>query len=338
MQGLATVGTGRVQRSRRSKYWMVTLNNPTVLDRETWRNYAEGGSLRIQYFVYQEEQGEAETIHFQGYIQFRAVTRMSGVKTMLGHRVHCDASRGTPEQASAYCQKEESRVALGDAGEWGELFTPSKDKLVNALQAIRDGSTPSEVMEDFPVAYVRNRDGIQDYHLSLKEARRWAMEVQIFVGPTRSGKSATADAENPGAYYVPWPTGGRWWWPGYVGQPTVIMDEFRMQIKMDVMLKMLDRYNWTLEAKGRNFQFVSTKIVLTTNIDPKDWYAGVPLETREPLEARIREFCTIYDFTPGRQFGQFEKVARTELFSFTGDGDQGGGMMDVEYDERGYRL
>ncbi len=313
---------------------MVTQNNPTAVERAVWDGFGRQGSLRIQYFVYQEEQGEAGTVHLQGYVQFRAVTRMSAIKSMFGRRVHCDASRGTPEQASAYCQKEESRVDLGDSGEWGELYQPTKDKLVNALKAIRDGSLPSAVMEDYPVAFVRNRDGIQDYHLRLKGARRWAMQVDVFVGPTGSGKSATADSENPGAYYVPWPTGGRWWWPGYEGQQCVVMDEFRHQIKMDVMLKMLDRYDWTLEAKGRNFQFVSHKIVLTTNIDPRDWYSGVPISKKEPLQRRIREFCTIYDFTPGLAFGQFVKVARTELFTFR-DGVEGFAGDEDMVDELG---
>ncbi len=162
-----------------------------------------------------------------------------------------------------------------------------------------------------------HRDKIEDYALKQKGKRDWAMQVHIFVGPSGTGKSYTAQHENPDAFNVPWPMGNRWWWPSYTGQHCVIMDEFRHQIKMDVMLKMMDRYAWALEAKGRNFQFVSHKIVITTNIDPKDWYKKVPLGAKAPLERRIREFATIYDFEEGHQHPDFVKNERTERFEFT---------------------
>ncbi len=316
---LHALGGGILGRAwaQRSRYWCLTLNNPNDDECVNWERLGRLGDPRIRYLVWQEEEGEFEgTVHYQGYVQFLAPQQMTAVKRVFSQRVHCEPARGTAEENKAYCQKEESRRDLGESAEWGTMFIPKKDQLVHALTAIREGGAPSAVMEDYPVAWVRNRDGILDYHIRLLGARRWAMEVQIFIGPTGAGKSATADAENPGAYYVPWPTGGRWWWPGYEGQHCVVMDEFRHQIRMDVMLKMLDRYDWTLEAKGRNFQFVSHKIVITSNVDPKDWYLGVTTAVKEPLARRIREFCTIYDFTPGRQFGQFEKVARTEHFSF----------------------
>ena len=269
---------------------------------------------RIRYFVYQEEHPEGGTVHFQGYVQFLGVMRMSAVKDVFGARVHCEPAKGTALENKVYCQKEDSRVEGGDSAEVGEMFIAQKDKLVFVLEAIRDGAALSEIQDDYPVTYVRNRERLEDYGLSLKGVRSWAMEVEILYGPTGTGKSYTAWTENPDAYNVPWPTGGRWWWPGYVGQPTVVMDEFRHQIKMDVMLKVLDRYDWWLESKGRNFHFVSHKIVITTNMDPRDWYPGLSPAKKTMLGRRIREYCTIFDCTG--VFGQFVKVARTERFTF----------------------
>lgn len=313
---MARVGHGPQVNGGRAKYWCLTLNNPTLVEGQVWIDLGRSGNPLVRYFVFQEEEGDAGTVHYQGYVQFLTRKRMTAVKRLFGVRVHCERSRGTPEQASGYCKKDDSRVDLGESAEWGTIFIPSKDKLVHALEAIREGALPSAVMEDYPCAYVQHRDGILDYSLARMGVRDWPMEVDVFVGPTGSGKSATAALENPGAYYVPWPTGGRWWWPAYEGQHCCIMDEFRMQIKMDVMLKLLDRYPMKLEAKGRSFDFVSRKIVLTTNIDPRDWYGGVLMSKKGPLQRRIREFCTIYDFTPGMAYGQFVKVARTELFTF----------------------
>ncbi len=284
----------------------------------------EHGHEDIKYFVVQSERGEdTGHFHYQAYVELARAMRIGGVKEIFGNRVHCERRRGSQAQAIAYCKKADTRVE-GLRGEWGEPKRWSmRQTMRNVQKSLKSGDmTLGDVEDQFGGLYMLHKDKIEDYAMELKGSRRWAMEVQIFVGETGSGKSMTADLENPGAYYVPWPTGGRWWWPGYVGQEVCIMDEFRHQIKMDVMLKMLDRYTWVLESKCRSFQFVSKKIVITTNIDPKDWYPKVSIDTKEPLARRIREFCKIYDFAPDREFdaqnqlGSFEAVLRNERFRF----------------------
>ncbi len=302
--------------------WCITLNNPQAMETVFWADLLQNGHNAVQYVVMQSEM--EGTLHYQAYVEFKRAKRIGGVKAIFGQRVHLERRRGTQEQAIAYCKKTDTRVN-GLSGEWGtpKRVSGAKRDLATIANGLRSGELDMmDIEEDFGGIYLLHKDKIEDYAIKLLGSRRWAMEVEIYVGESGAGKSYTADLENPGAYYVPWPTGGRWWWPGYKGQSCVVMDEFRHQIKMDVMLKMLDRYTWVLEAKGRSFEFVSKKIVITTNIDPKDWYPKVSEAVKEPLARRIREFCKIYDFAPDRvfapqnQLGAFEKTRRTERFEF----------------------
>ena len=90
--------------------------------------------------------------------------------------------------------------------------------------------------------------------------------------------------------------GGRWWWSKYEGEETVILDEFRHQIKYDAMLKIMDRYPMWTEYKGGTREFTSKKIVITTNIEPMDWYPGKDAEGFSMLRRRILEFAEIWEF------------------------------------------
>ncbi len=297
-----------------------TLNNPNAADYDFWGDILRGGHERVMYIVLQEEMGASGTVHYQGYMELKDRMRGSTLKNVFGDRVRWAARRGTQRQASDYCKKKESRLCVpfhkGLRGEWGTMKRGGSDRFELAVVAIKNGQDIADIKENFSVQYAMHRDKLEDFAISLKGRRRWAMNIEIFVGETGAGKSRAADEENVKAYYVPWPVGGRWWWPGYTGQDTVIMDEFRHQIKMDVMLKMMDRYDWWLESKGRSFQFVSHKIVITTNLDPCRWYAGIKnrMEVLKPLQRRIREFAKIYDFE--KIGGIFVRSQRVMDFEF----------------------
>ncbi len=296
--------------------WCFTLNSPTVLDATFWDTLDEWEHKGIiQYVVLQQEVGENGTDHLQGYIELKGRARLTRMKNLFGDRYHFENRRGTQEQAIAYCTKTDTRVQNGLQITWGTpKRTGAGGKFKDAIHALTEGMAIEDLVEEFPTQHAMWRDKLETFALSLKGKRHWAMDIVIYVGATGTGKSYTADLEED-HYKAPWPTGGRWWWPTYRGENTVVLDEFRHQIKMDVMLKMFDRYDWHLESKGNNFHFVSKKIVITTNVDPKDWYPNLTRETKAPLARRINEFAKIFDFAAG-VFPNFTKRLRTEEFVF----------------------
>ena len=310
------------RRGGQYRNWCLTLNNFTPAETISWTALGDAGEARVQYFVFQEEVGGApnHTPHYQAYVEFKRATRMRTVKGIFGNTVHCERRAGSQAVAIAYCKKDDTRVDGGLAREFGQPKASRgrpKGNFGKVAHAIRDQSKSLDDLEDeFPETFAMFADKLNDYHLAQLGERDWEMEIEIYVGPSGSGKSTTAKLENPGAYHCPWPTGGRWWWPNYRGQEVVILDEWRHDVKIQVLLKLFDRHTFHLEAKGRNFQFVSHKIVLTTNIEPRDWFPGTKFDVLDPLQRRIREYAKIYDFAGGHQFPNFVKTLRPQQFTF----------------------
>ncbi len=353
--------------ARRSKNWCITVQNPGVMVRAQYAALrARVRSDTLKYFTFQEERAATGTVHFQVYAEFKRPVRMSRVQQMFGENSHCEVRRGSQEQAIIYCNKFETRVPGGQRGVWGipteQRGRPNGSRVVACGIAVQSGTTLDELREEFPGVMLKFGDKVVDQYLLGMGERDWAMEIEIYVGPSGSGKSTTAKAENPECYHAPWPTGGRWWWPNYEGQEVVVLDEFRHQVKMDVLLKLFDRHPMWLEAKGRSFGMVSHKLVVTTNLDPRDWYQMVGLvmakggslmteagraagqqarrDVLEPLARRIREFAKIYDFATGQSYPVFDKVLRTDRFVFNDaklqvddfgvSGGSAGGYSNVE--------
>lgn len=91
------------------------------------------------------------------------------------------------------------------------------------------------------------------------------------------------------------------WWDGYEGQHTVVIDEFYGWIKYDFFLRLTDRYPLQVETKGGVVQFVSRRIVFTSNAAPDTWYPGV--QDRAPFERRIQHvFAIPRDLQAARNF------------------------------------
>lgn len=92
------------------RQWCFTLNNYDVHDCaeiDAWQ--------RVTYVVYGREVGESGTSHLQGYVVFENARSFNAVRQRLRGRGHWELTRGTPEQAAAYCKKD------GDFVERGQL-------------------------------------------------------------------------------------------------------------------------------------------------------------------------------------------------------------------------
>ncbi len=313
--------------------WVFTINNPTEADETILLSFlSEPGAMaefKIRYITWTSEISASGTPHYQGYLELLVPKRRRQVLRFLP-KAHLEQRMGTQAEAIAYVWKMDSTFDAD--GFHGMAGTAAKQIGDDIVDAIHGGATATEIAEEFPKQYMRMHSGI-DKMIGLKvKPRSWKMQVDIYYGKTGTGKSWSAHELHPGAYYWEWPTGGRWWAPGYNGQEVIVMDEFRHQIKLSVLLKVLDRYPFTMESKGSNREMTSKKIVITTNREPMDWYPNKSGEEVAPLHRRFRDFATIYDFAEptahtGRDmlFTDINKVIRTEVVtrSVGPDGDNG---------------
>jgi len=144
-----------------TRHWCFTLNNWTAEEDDALK--ALGPT--VTYLVYGYEEGENGTPHLQGYVIFPRIKRMSEAKKLLGDRVHLEAKRGTPEEASTYCKKD------GLFNEYGECpKTPGNrgqfSAYVEWILSRNDGNggvpTDREIAQAFPALFVRYGKRLRD--------------------------------------------------------------------------------------------------------------------------------------------------------------------------------
>lgn len=69
------------------------------------------------------------------------------------------------------------------------------------------------------------------------------------------------------------------WWDGYWRHDNVIIDDFYGWIRLDEMLRILDRYPHRVEVKGGYVQFLAKRVVITSNIEVKKWYSEEKIDS-----------------------------------------------------------
>lgn len=69
-----------------------------------------------------------------------------------------------------------------------------------------------------------------------------------------------------------WSPGDFQWFDGYLNQPIVIVDDFRGEYPLPLLLKLLDRYPMQVPIKGGFVNWCPKKVYITSNIRPDIWY------------------------------------------------------------------
>lgn len=326
----------------RARNFCFTLNNPTELERVFWTSLADSERARNQvqatYVVYQEERHDTPMVlpwtstsgntlertittrgtpHLQGYVELSRAIRLAGIKRRFGQRCHFERRRGTQAQCVAYCQKEDTRLTGGDAGEGGELKRLGKDKLSVVAALLQEGADVSTLSHDYAATFIKYGAKITTYALSQMPDRNEAPSIIILYGKSGTGKTAEARKRWPDAYWVPRPQKGGWWWTNYMGEKTILLDEWRKGLcAFGFCLILLDRYACTVQQKGACMKMLATTIIITTNVDPIRWYPGMTWEDREPLRRRIRDFAEIWDVDEDSKWDDFQYTVR-ETISIT---------------------
>lgn len=83
-----------------------TLNNPIMKGEELLEHFKVAGANLV---VFQLEEGESGTPHFQGYVRFTKRMRLGNLKKVLP-QAHWENRKKPPKAAIAYCKKEEGRI------------------------------------------------------------------------------------------------------------------------------------------------------------------------------------------------------------------------------------
>lgn len=278
-----------------AKHWMFTINNPTEEADYLIR------ALPYKYCIYSYEMGTSGTVHIQGYVSFQVAKKLAFMTKHLPG-AHFEVRRGTHQQAKNYCRKTEDVSHLDGPYEMGDDSDipngPRERVDLNEIKAkIDSGATMSTLwQENFGItsryykAFEQYFD-IKSKHREFKDGEK--PKVYIYWGPSGTGKSTKARKEFPNAYWLTKPSQNTStvWWQGYSGEEVVVFDEFYGWIPYDLLLRILDFYQVTVEKKGSSAKLAAKTFIFTSNKHPDEWYPKVKDTTA--LKRRIREFGTI---------------------------------------------
>lgn len=306
--------------SGRSRAWCFTVNNPVESDGSPvtgeMPEFDKVTDARgFRYIVYQLERGGEEgTPHYQGYVVFTTLKSRAWVSNLnpTFRRARLEKARGSAEDNTNYCTKEEGRLA----GPWttGEMPAQGKrtdiDTYVEAMKEVNgemDLVTELETFTGIVAKYPRFTNHVRKVY---QPRRDWLTEVFVYYGDAGAGKTRRA-IEEAGESYYSWMDNEKGFFDGYTGEDNVILDDYEGQIKFSLFKKLIDRYAMTVEVKGSSVNWKPRKIWITSNHHWTNWYS-------ETSESSVH-----YDALARR-------ISKLVLFKKVGIDDAGNNVYETE--------
>lgn len=291
------------------KYYVFTLNNPEA-NPEAFLSKLESLEC-LKYAVFQEEKGESGTRHYQGYLELSKRKRIPWLKNRLSGRIHLEQRRGTAEQARAYARKDDTRLSGPyECGTWSPVTTGQRTDLEGAIDTLRTTGSLRRVAEEHSVEFVKFARGLQQLRLFTMPQRGRSPTIHLFFGKTGVGKSYAARQRFDGSIYAKPPDTK--WFDGYDGEDILLLDDFAgaaSKMSLSYLLQLLDVYDIKLEVKGGYTALLSSIIVLTTNIHPRQWFDYTNRQEHyAALARRVHHVWTVIDY-------ETREVDREHFFS-----------------------
>lgn len=179
--------------------------------------------------------------------------------------------------------------------------------MLEIIELLDGGATAADVRTAYPGFFFRNSKKVQDYISSLNTCENEAnLDIKVFVifGESGSGKTKWANAfptsefntsGNDKAYWIIPTNDGKQWFDNYNNESTIIIDDFDgsvSKVPMQTLLTLLDIYarNIQWEIKGGKVALKHSNIIITSNSNPKEWYANEP---REKVNALLRRLTYV---------------------------------------------
>lgn len=303
---------------QKSKGWAWTLNNP-IMSGEALLAMLQR-DVRVKYCVFQLEQGEQGTRHFQGYCFMKDPVRMSVVLSLFGDSwPHLEKAKGTPEQNRVYCTKE---GRLGGPWSFGECpMNGKRSDLKRLAEKVMTGVTLKEIARAEPFEFAKYANGLRALSRYAEPPEMFReVEVRLYVGATGAGKTYAALAQCGYPQQDIYVKGTDQWFDNYVGQPCVVLDDFAgsaSKMPLAETLRLLDRYRYQVQVKGGFEWFKPRLVIVTSNLHPRLWYDWSKREAqykalqrrfhrvtlfREPCSEDMQGNCVV------NQFGYVEEA------------------------------
>lgn len=271
-----------------SRKWCFTLNNYVPEEEDKLKNWFDQG--KITYIVYGHEVGASGTPHLQGFVYFKAKQRMSALKKVI-KRAHIEQAKGTIYDNYRYCTKDgQGVVEFGTKPQQG-----NRTDLASFKDAIKSGASDMDLADNFTNACCKFPKFIEFVrHAKLKEDNKAFknVSVDVYWGDAGSGKTRKAYDDDPGLYRIDHAS-DRLWFNGYVGQKTVLLDDYYGGIKYSTLLHLLDGYPMDLQIKGGYTRKAWDRVIITSNKPPEEWYKQGMTPALKRRISKVMHFGTL---------------------------------------------
>lgn len=310
-----------------SKSWFCVFNNPAehgyegtpdeILEhlRDDW---ISGSTSRTGAWIYCVSAEGLHHVHM--VLEDDKAMRFSLIKKNYAVGAHIEPTKGTKDQAEAYIEKrgkwEEKDEQILASLRHGEIKgAQGKRQDLSLIQdLIEQGMKPAEIME-LDISYRRYDKLIRDHYFRQRERETpICREVRVVwhVGFPGSGKTYSyvrlLEDHPDDVYFTTHYQNG--WLDSYGGERYLFLDEFRGQIKYEILLSMLQGYKTRFYARYTNVIGLWNEVHVSSVFPPELVYESMVLENRNidsvrQLSRRISSIIYHYRNTKG-EYCQYE--------------------------------
>lgn len=231
------------------------------------------------------------TKHIQGYIELNQAQRFTYLHKYFNftrngklNKFHIDIANGTAEQNKKYTSKD------GDFYEFGEPLTQGARSDLREIKAAikEDPKSLKAVVDEYGNNYqqLKYAEALPKYYLPERNSDTPPTVYWIF-GSTGIGKTKMVSDTFSDICYV---STYKWLGTGYNQNECFLLDDFReFDLPFQTLLKITDRYPFTLEMKGSQLPLNSPYIVFTSPKSIQDTF----LTTKEDIKQLLRRVIQI---------------------------------------------
>lgn len=265
----------RIPEGARKRHWVFTFF-PEDQSRLSAASFYESAKDWLRYLVVGHEIcPDTGRYHWQGHMFLFRETSRKGLATKVFKALKKHARLAVSvawRKSVEYCKKGGDSEEFGDPPRQG-----ARSDVDGMVRDVREGHlTPDDVALLDPEMYRQYHRSFEiaaiRYNLSRK--RDWVPEVIFVTGPTGTGKTRfvwSEEEDHDDLFVYPYEQSG--WCDLYTGQEAILFDDFRGQVSFTEMLRICDRYPYSLKRRGKPpFPLLAKRIYITSSLDIDNIY------------------------------------------------------------------
>jgi hypothetical protein len=160
-------------------------------------------------------------------------------------------------------------------------------------ELIKEGKDEEYIAENFFSKWAVYRRSFQAYAALIQVKRSWKTKCFVIWGKTGTGKTRYCHDQVMSSQF--WSPGDFNWFDGYRGQPIVIIDDYRGEYPLQLLLKLLDRYPMQVPIKGGFANWNPRKVYITSNTRPSSWYLNADALSIEAMYRRFDDVTEVWE-------------------------------------------